>query len=162
MYISVPDLTKEIVNTLVRLAYTGQMILPPGITSDEVVDAMQALGWVNTDCLTATYLDSSSAGSEDDLGSFVSSKTAESLETVLKMKFPVSAKGEADTSDDDEGMGVTLPDIPMADDDEGNLEIVTDVKSKKMTLCGLPRLFKLTAVVCFTVAMRSSNSLFNL
>ncbi len=110
MYISVPDLTKEIVQTLVRLAYTGQMEIPPGTTTEELLDAMQALGWINTDCLTATYLDSS--GVEEDF-------EGESLEEIMKRNMP--SKAGNDTSDDEDVMEVALPDVPMSDE-EGKAE----------------------------------------
>lgn len=115
VYISVPDLTKEIVQTLVQLAYTGQMEIPPGTTTEELLDAMQALGWINTDCLTATYLDSS--GVEEDCGLAISSK--ESLEEIMKRNMPSTSttKGENDTSDDEDGMEVALPDVPMSDEE---------------------------------------------
>lgn len=93
------------------------MEIPPGMTTEELLDAMQALGWINTDCLTATYLDSS--GVEEDFGLAISSK--ESLEAVMKRNMPATTKAENDTSDDDDVMEVALPDVPMSDE-EGKAE----------------------------------------
>lgn len=118
VYISVPDLNMEIVQTLVQLAYTGQMNLPPGTSSDELLDAMQALGWVNTDCLTATYMDSIGSHTDDDFGSAITSKTAESLETVLKMKFPVATKADTNASDEEDEMELDVPDVLISDEEE--------------------------------------------
>jgi hypothetical protein len=48
------DLPRFIVQLLVDLAYTGEMRFPEELQSD-VFDAMQTLGWIHTDCLSAHF-----------------------------------------------------------------------------------------------------------
>ncbi|ODN05005.1 hypothetical protein Ocin01_01648, partial [Orchesella cincta] len=119
VYISVPDLNTEIVQTLVQLAYTGQMNIPPSFTSDDLLDAMQALGWVHTDALTATYTDSTNPLNDEDIGSPLS-RSGDSVETIIKMNLPSNPRPEADTSEDEGGMEIDVPDLPMSDEDDNN------------------------------------------
>ncbi|CAL8138140.1 unnamed protein product [Orchesella dallaii] len=129
VYISVPDLNTEIVQTLVQLAYTGQMNIPPSTTSDDLLDAMQALGWVHTDALTATYTDSANPLNDEDVGSPLN-KSRDSVETIIKLNFPSNPKPEADTSEDEGGMEIDVPDLPMSDEDDSKVEnnVATDTK----------------------------------
>lgn len=144
-YIHVLDLPKFIVQLLVDLAYTGEMRLQEELQSD-VFDAMQTLGWVHTDCLSADYDSMGESDVYDGAKSPVKDKeerasTAEknkqknNSETVLKMNFPSVDKPKTSPqrsnpvsnrnsfAEEDESMEISqLPDVDWSDGEDFNAD----------------------------------------
>jgi len=95
--IHLPDLTADILEILVDLAYSGEMKFPEEL-QDNVIDAMQALGWIHTDCLSADFeFDAAESLDGEDDTKEVKYKPTKGLEekslqeTGLNFVFPSSS-----------------------------------------------------------------------